>query len=348
MEQLISDAEKEYEENKSNLGDDHPDTLASLNNLAELYYSNGHYDHAFTLYEELLAMYKENYGDDHPDTLASLNNLAELFRSKGEYDRALPLYEECLAKKKRVLGDDNPSTLISLNNLAILLKDMGDYDRALPLFKECLAKRKRVLGDDNPDTLESLNNLAKLRKLMSLEILPAAAGGGRNKKRHFRKSKKSRRTKRSRSVRRSRNRKGGMSNKEIKNQIKKLALTEDKKNIDDVKYTANYNGIYSLWRNLGSEENKNKFEEYFVNAADTFFVDHRHRVPLYQRIITDLKKTDSHIKQHPEDLGIHKSPPPPTLAVNYKAGGKSRRRHRHRRSSKKYRKVRKSRRRVRS
>ena len=326
--------------------EDQSNRLKTLNNLAEFYYSNGDYDHAFTLYEELLAMYKENYGDDHSDTLASLNNLAELFRSKGEYDRALPLYEECLAKKKRVLGDDNPSTLISLNNLAILLKDMGDYDRALPLFKECLAKRKRVLGDDNPDTLESLNNLAKLRKLMSLEILPAAAGGGRNKKRHFRKSKKSKRTKRSRSVRRSRNRKGGMTHSEIKDKIKNLVLDKVNKKIDDTAYRANYGYIYMLWNNLGSEENKKQFEKEFVKAADTFFVDHSYRVPLYQRIIADLRATDSHIQQRPADLQMHKSPP--SLEVIDRAGGNSSRRRRNRRSSKKYRKARKSRRRVRS
>lgn len=175
-------------------------------------------------------------------------------------------------------------------------------------------------------------------------------GGGRNKKRHFRKSKKSRRTKRSRSVRRSRNRKGGMlSDQEIsekKDRIKILALTEDKKRIDDVNYRANYDDIYRLWCSLGSEENKKQFEEKFIKAADIFFKDHSYRVPLYKRIIKDLRATDSYNNQHPEDLHMHKSPP--SLAVNYRAGGNSSRRRHHRRSSKKYKKACKSHRRVRS
>jgi lipopolysaccharide biosynthesis regulator YciM len=144
------------------LGEDHPDTLSSLNNLADLFRSKGEYDRALPLYEECLAKRKRVLGEDHPDTLSSLNNLADLFRSKGEYDRALPLYEECLAKRKRVLGEDHPNTLRSLNNLAFLFKSKGEYDRALPLFEECLAKRKRVLGEDHPHTLISLNNLAAL------------------------------------------------------------------------------------------------------------------------------------------------------------------------------------------
>ena len=92
------------------LGDDHPDTLASLNNLAGLFESKGEYDRALPLYEECLAKKKRVLGDDHPDTLTSLNNIAALFHNKGDLDRALPLFEECLSKRKRVLGDDHPDT----------------------------------------------------------------------------------------------------------------------------------------------------------------------------------------------------------------------------------------------
>ncbi len=169
------------------------------------------------------------------------------------------------------------------------------------------------------------------------------------KKRHFRKSKKSKRTKRSRSVRRSRNRKGGtMTNSDIKNKIKTLALTEDKKGIDDVKYRANYDDIYNLWRRLGSKENKNDFEKEFVKAANTLFTDHSYRVPLYERIIADLRATDKYNESHPTEWEMHKSPPSleasPSLEVTHRAGGKSSRRRHNRHSSKKYKKARKSRR----
>jgi len=125
--------------------------------------------------------YKKNkikQGDDHPDTLTSLNNLAVLFFNNDDYDRALPLYEECLAKYKRVLGDDHPDTRITRTNLDNLLLKMGS----------------RIVVADADENFEDFN---------------PAAGGGRNKKRHFRKSKKSKLTKRSRNVRRSRTRRGG-------------------------------------------------------------------------------------------------------------------------------------------
>ncbi len=85
------------------IGDEHPDTLQSLNNLALLFDSKGEYDRAVPLYEECLAKRKRVLGDEHPDTLSSLNNLAVLFDNKGEYNRSLPLHEECLSMRKRVL-----------------------------------------------------------------------------------------------------------------------------------------------------------------------------------------------------------------------------------------------------
>ena len=66
-----------YEEclakSKRVLGEDHPNTLESLNNLAFIFYSKGEYDRALPLFEECLAKRKRVLGDDHPDTLESLN-----------------------------------------------------------------------------------------------------------------------------------------------------------------------------------------------------------------------------------------------------------------------------------
>jgi len=65
------------------LGDRHPDTLGSMNNLAGLYYSQGKYVEAEPLYVECLATMKQVLGNRHPDTLMSMNNLALLFKRQG-------------------------------------------------------------------------------------------------------------------------------------------------------------------------------------------------------------------------------------------------------------------------
>ena len=142
------------------LGADHPDTLASRNNLAGAYESAGRLQEAISLYERTLADRERVQGADHPDTLASRNNLAGAYRSAGRLDQAIPLYERTLADRERVLGADHPDTLASRNNLAGAYRSAGRLDQAIPLYERTLADRERVLGADHPDTLTSRNNLA--------------------------------------------------------------------------------------------------------------------------------------------------------------------------------------------
>ncbi|MBT1570101.1 tetratricopeptide repeat protein, partial [Klebsiella pneumoniae] len=66
------------------LGPDHPDVATSLNNLAELYRSQGQYAQAEPLFKRSLAIWERALGPDHPDVATSLNNLAELYRSQGQ------------------------------------------------------------------------------------------------------------------------------------------------------------------------------------------------------------------------------------------------------------------------
>ena len=67
------------EKRKQLLGDDHPDTLASINNLAILYYNQGKYNEAEPLYKECLEKRKQKLGDDHSDTKETKKNLDLLY-----------------------------------------------------------------------------------------------------------------------------------------------------------------------------------------------------------------------------------------------------------------------------
>jgi hypothetical protein len=58
------------------LGDEHPDTLRSLNGLAETRRALGDPEPAHRLHEQVLAARRNVLGNDHPETLISMNNLA--------------------------------------------------------------------------------------------------------------------------------------------------------------------------------------------------------------------------------------------------------------------------------
>jgi tetratricopeptide (TPR) repeat protein len=313
--------------------------------------------------EDEYEKYKLELGEDHRETLALFCSIAKEFYKKGDYDRALPLYEECLAKRKRFLGDDHRDTLISLNILAGLFYNNGDYYRALSLYNECLEGWKRVFGEDNPNTRRLRNTIDELKQHMKeSDKFPPAAGGGRNKKRYFRKSKKSKLTKCSRNVRRSRNRKGGMTNSQIKDEIKTLIKLDKTNQIDELAYTINFKKIFGYWQSLQTPQRKKEFADSFVEVASYKpFVNHDTRIPIYNRIIADLKKTEEGIENGTIILQGYLRPPSVVERENKDmaerhldelggigsnaSGGKSRRRRRHnRRSSKKHKKARKSRR----
>ncbi|WP_055711330.1 tetratricopeptide repeat protein, partial [Streptomyces torulosus] len=146
------------------LGNTHPHTLSSRNNLAGAYESAGDLGRAIPLYKTTLTQREQVLGDTHPDTLTSRNNLAGAYESAGDLGRAIPLYETTLTQYEQALGDTHPHTLTSRNNLASAYYTAGDLERAIPLYKTTLTQYEQVLGDSHPDTLNSRNNLASAYK----------------------------------------------------------------------------------------------------------------------------------------------------------------------------------------
>jgi hypothetical protein len=62
------------------LGSDHPNTLSSMNSLAETREALGDLHGALELHEQTLTARRRVLGDDHPATQSSMNNLAQIRR----------------------------------------------------------------------------------------------------------------------------------------------------------------------------------------------------------------------------------------------------------------------------
>ncbi|SEH98014.1 tetratricopeptide repeat protein [Akkermansia glycaniphila] len=144
------------------LGDSHPDTVISYNNLASLYNCQGDYTRAQPFYEKALQIREDALGECHPDTATSYNNLAGLYNSQGDDERAKSLYEKALRIREAALGDGHPDTAASYNNLALLYKNQENYAQAQTLYEKALRISEACLGENHPDTATSYNNLASL------------------------------------------------------------------------------------------------------------------------------------------------------------------------------------------
>ncbi|KEP46281.1 kinesin light chain, partial [Rhizoctonia solani 123E] len=145
---------------KQVLGDEHPSTLTSMNNLALTYSDLGRHDEAEQLQVKVLDTRKRVLGEEHPSTLMSMHNLASTYSHLGRPNEAEQLQVKVLDTRKQVLGEEHPDTLTSTNNLASTYSDLGRHNEAEQLQVKVLDTHKQVLGEEHPHTLTSMNNLA--------------------------------------------------------------------------------------------------------------------------------------------------------------------------------------------
>jgi hypothetical protein len=150
-------------------GDDHPNTLGCISNLANVHSSMDNHGLALPLYTEALAKRRRLLGDEDPATLTSINNLAPLHIAMGNLGLALALCEEALAGRRRVLGDAHPRTLDSISIMALVRDDMGEHAAAATLMREALAGRRRVLGEDHPHTQAAIAAMDGIKENLAEE-----------------------------------------------------------------------------------------------------------------------------------------------------------------------------------
>lgn len=104
------------ETRKRVLGQDHSDTLTSMNNLASTYQDQGQRQKAEE--GQMMETRKMIPGPEHPSTLSSMNKLAFTWKAQGKNINALALLEECLRNRIENMGIDHPRTHSSLETLS--------------------------------------------------------------------------------------------------------------------------------------------------------------------------------------------------------------------------------------
>lgn len=146
------------------LGEDHPETLTSLNNTGSYLNALGKAKEAENYYRQAFEKSRRVRGEDDPETLVCKSNLGSILREMGKLSEAEPYLREALEKRRRLLGESHKDTLVSLSEQGMLLKDQGKLAEAEKYYREVLDKRRVALGEDNDSTVYSINNLATLLK----------------------------------------------------------------------------------------------------------------------------------------------------------------------------------------
>ncbi|KAK2728443.1 Kinesin light chain 5 [Colletotrichum kahawae] len=142
------------------LGEEHPDTLTSMANLASTFWNQGRWKEAEKLEVQVMEARKRVLGEEHPSTLTSIGNLSSTYRNQGRWKEAEELEVRVIETMNRVLGAEHPSTRTSMASLASTYRSQGRCKEAEKLEVRVMEAMKRVLGEEHPDTLTSMDNLA--------------------------------------------------------------------------------------------------------------------------------------------------------------------------------------------
>jgi hypothetical protein len=148
---------------RTQLGPDHPDTLAARGNLARWVGEAGQPSQAIAQLRDLLDDCLRVLGPDHPRTLTTRHQLAFWLGEAGQPSQAAAQFRDLLDDLLRVLGLDHPDTLAARSNLARWLGEAGQPSQAAAQIRDLLDDRLRVLGPDHPHTLSTRANLAYWR-----------------------------------------------------------------------------------------------------------------------------------------------------------------------------------------
>jgi serine/threonine protein kinase len=141
-------------------GQEDPNALSAMNNLAQSTYHSGHLDEALKMREAVLALRRKVLGPEHPDTLNTMHYLAFSYHKADLGKKAIAMLEKVLASRRKVLGAEHPDTLTTMHFLADVYQRNGLRKEGFHLFEEVLALRRKVLGPEHPDTLTTRHYLA--------------------------------------------------------------------------------------------------------------------------------------------------------------------------------------------
>jgi tetratricopeptide (TPR) repeat protein len=120
------------------LGAQHPDTLASSNELATALQELERYGDAEPLFRAALDARLATLGESHQYTRNSMSNLGLLYSLWGRLDQAAPLYERALAVELELIGDGHPDTLALMHNIAGLYRKQGRLVDAQAMHRRVL------------------------------------------------------------------------------------------------------------------------------------------------------------------------------------------------------------------
>jgi tetratricopeptide (TPR) repeat protein len=151
---------------RKSLGDDHPDTVTMIGNIAHIYNNAGSAKDALPYAEEALKRRRAALPDDDKLVLEAYYRLASTKRSLRQLDEAVEICKKIVATADRVLDPDDDHRLLYRQMLANTYVQMGRQQDALPIREQLLEGFRRMRGENDPLTLGAWSQLAQTQSAL--------------------------------------------------------------------------------------------------------------------------------------------------------------------------------------
>src|SRR5260370_10164208 len=98
------------------LGEDHPEVLTAMLDLADCLWAQGRLIAARQLEERIVEGRRRQLGEQHAATLKAIGKLAVTLAAQGNFPKARQLQEQVVAGRRSVFGDTHLETMRSIHN----------------------------------------------------------------------------------------------------------------------------------------------------------------------------------------------------------------------------------------
>ena len=151
---------KLFQERSKYLGENHLDTLRSLEGAAVIHCLQRKIQQAEKEYQQILQGRQEQLSTFDGDLLRAIEGLANVRRHQSRYGEAEALYCKALEVKFKILGPRSSDTCRCIDGLAIVYRHQGRLDEAVHLYNQILECFKQIFGDGHPCSLQTTLNLS--------------------------------------------------------------------------------------------------------------------------------------------------------------------------------------------
>jgi tetratricopeptide (TPR) repeat protein len=159
-----------FETRRSSLGENHPETLRAMNNLAVVLRRAGALDEAEALLLELIAVRSASLGRDHLDTLRARSSLALVRERQGRLPEVEAEWTDILELRTDNLGPDHRDTLRSAVHLARIRAALADWPGAAEALQQAASNGldpSRVLEAPEFEALRARPEFAPVAELLA-------------------------------------------------------------------------------------------------------------------------------------------------------------------------------------